>query len=190
MEEKQVISKKIIDDASFTAESIVANALKAADEQRLSALKQADEDVALVEAQAKAEGELLIERKKTLARLDAKKIALDCKQELLARAFEDAKQRLCSLNAEDYLKFVKKQIESHAEKGDTVSICVTAPLSVEQISALEIVRSLELKVIKSENFGGGIKLLGQKTDKDLSFNAILAQFAASNTQSVSAIIFK
>jgi vacuolar-type H+-ATPase subunit E/Vma4 len=190
MEEKQVISKKIIEDASSTAEAIVTNALKEADEQRLSASKKADEDVALVEAQAKAEGELLIERKKTLARLDAKKIALDCKQELLARAFEDAKQRLLSLNAADYLEFIKKQIERHAEKGDTVSICLTAPISVEQVSALETVNSLGLKVIKSDNFGGGIKLLGQKTDKDLSFNAILAQFAATNTQSVSAIIFK
>ena len=190
MEEKQVISKKIIEDASSTAEAIVANALKKADEQRLSASKQADEEVALVEAQAKAEGELLVERRKTLARLDAKKIALDCKQELLARAFEEAKQKLCALGAEDYLEFIKKQIERHAEKGDTVSICSTAPISVEQVRALEIVNSLGLNVIKSENFGGGVKLLGQKTDKDLSFNAILAQFAATNTQSVSAIIFK
>ena len=66
----------------------------------------------------------------------------------------------------------------------------SAPVAVEEVSALEPVKNLNLDVVKGLDFGGGIKLLGQKTDKDLSFNAILAQFASTNAQKVSAIIFK
>ncbi len=187
---EQGISKKIIEDATLHAEAIINNAIKEADEQRIATARQADLSVSEIEKQAKRDGELLIERRKTLARLDAKKIALDCKQELLARAFEIAKQKLNSLSNSDYLKFMEKLIASYAEKGDTVCICGSAPVSVEDVSALGSVKELGLEVVKSASFGGGIKLLGKKTDKDLSFNAIFAQFASTNAQSISAIIFK
>ena len=110
---EQGISKKIIEDATLQAETIIANAIKEADEQRIATARQADLSVSEIEEQAKREGELLIERRKTLARLDAKKIALDCKQELLARAFEIARQKLNSLSGSDYLKFIEKQIASY-----------------------------------------------------------------------------
>ena len=187
---EQGISKKIMADATLQAETIIANAIKEADEQRITTSRQADLSISEVEAQVKKDGEMLIERRKTLARLDAKKIALDCKQELLARAFEIAKQKLHALSKADYLKFIEKQIASYAEQGDTVCICASAPVAVEEVSALEPVKNLNLDVVKGLDFGGGIKLLGQKTDKDLSFNAILAQFASTNAQKVSAIIFK
>ncbi len=187
---EQSISKKIIEDATLQAEAIINNAISEADEQRIATARQADLSVSEIEEQAKREGELLIERRKTLARLDAKKIALDCKQELLARAFEIARQKLNSLSGSDYLKFIEKQIASYAEKGDTVCICGSAPLSIAEVSALATVKELGLEVVKGASFGGGIKLLGKKTDKDLSFNAILAQFALTNAQNISAIIFK
>ena len=74
--------------------------------------------------------------------------------------------------------------------GDRVSLCISAPLNEEDLTNLAIVKELSLTVEKSENFGGGIKLYGIKSDKDLSFNAVVDRYLSSNAQEISAIIFK
>ena len=188
--DKQAISKKIIEDAQNKAQAILQKAQDDADLLIAQAQSNAKNMIAQAEEQAKKEGELLIERRKTLARLDAKKVILDCKQALILRAFAFAQEKLNTLSKEDYLKFIEKQVENHAEKGDLLLLCASAPVLEEEVCNLPAVKKLSLDVKRGESFGGGIKLLGSKCDKDLSFGAIVSEYAKSNAQEISARIFK
>ncbi len=188
--EKQVISEKIISDANAKAQSIVETSLSDVESLLSQASLNAEKAVQEARLQAEKDGQLLIERRKTLAKLDAKKMVLDSKQALIARAFAFAQNKLTSLSSGEYLDFIERLLNAHAEKGDVVLLCQSALVSEGQISSLKIAKDLLLSVKRGENFGGGIKLLGEKCDKDLSFGAIIDDYARKNTQEISAMIFK
>ena len=190
MDEKQVISQKIIEDANLQAEQIVQNALNRADEARANANKQAQELVETARAEGQQNCDLIVERKKTIARLDAKKVVLSAKQELVESAFEVALKKLNALEKSDYLNFIEKQLKAYAEQGDRVIICKSAPVSVQEVLSLAVSTELSLSAVIGEDFGGGIKLQGGKCDKDLSFKATVLEYANNNAQEISAIIFK
>lgn len=187
---EQIIAKKIIEDATSQAEQIVLKA-KADAENTICESKKSAENLLLETKQsATASGELLIERRKTVARLDAKKIALSAKQALVLEAYKQAGEKLRALSKNDYLAFIEKQLKTHAEKEDVVVICNSAPITEEEVKNLPVYTQLCLGVKRGENFGGGIKLISSKCDKDLSFEAILSEYASVHGAEVSAILFK
>lgn len=190
MNEKQAITQKIIEDANALANAIIQKALEDADNARAECRKACDNNLSEAKEVALKKGEKIVERQKTLARLDAKKVILEGKQSLILRASDNAKKRLNEMNEEQYLAFVEKQLQNYAEKEDKVVICASAPISEQQVSNLAIAGELVLSVERGENFGGGIKLFGKTSDKDLSFGAIVDRFLTANVQEVSAIIFK
>ena len=188
--ENQTISNKIIQDAQDSAKAIIERALNDAENARVECAKNCEQTLNETKLQAQEKGEKVIERAQTLARLDAKKLLLKAKQDLLLHAVQNAKDRLRAMAKSDYLAFVEKQLKKHADMGDRVSLCISAPLNEEDLTNLAIVKELSLTVEKSENFGGGIKLYGIKSDKDLSFNAVVDRYLSVNAQEISAIIFK
>lgn len=190
MQDKEVISRKIIEDASLQAEGIILRATQSAEQTVAQALARSEEEISIAKQIAFKEGEMLIERRKTLARLDAKKVALNCKQELINEVFEVAKQKLLAMPRDEYLSFVQKQIEQYANEGDCLLLCNSAPISCQDVLELEVVKTKKLTAKKDQNFGGGIKLLGNKTDMDLSFNAVIKAFSEEHSQEVSALLFK
>lgn len=188
--ENQAISNKIIEDAKRQAEAIVSKALADADFARAECAKSCESQLNEAKKQATSKGEKVIERNKTIARLDAKKVVLEGKQSLIKRAVLVAKQRLCQMNAQEYLDFVEKQLNTYADLGDKIIICSSAPISAEQVNALSVCSQRNLTAVKGEAFGGGIKLTGAKSDKDLSFDAIVERYLVANTQEISAMLFK
>lgn len=188
--EKQIIPQKIIQDAHDKAQSILQKAQNDADLLRAQASLNAQKQLREVQDSCKQDAEIFIERKRTLARLDAKKIVLDCKQALIARAFDLAKNKLANLSKQDYLGYIQKQVQEYAENGDTLLLCASAPVSEAEVLELPAVKGFAMQVKRGDDFGGGIKLLGAKCDKDLSFNAVVADFAKNNVQEISARIFK
>lgn len=189
MNDKEVISRKIIEDASLQAENICLKANQKAEQVVADAKSSAKEELDLVKQNALNDGEMLVQRKQTIAKLEAKKVVLSGKQQIIDSVFDAVKQKLLAMQKSEYLSFVVKQIEKHAQNGDCVSICTSAPISLEDILSLEVAKAKNLTAQKCENFGGGIKLLGSKTDIDLSFNAIVKQYGDNNLQDISKKLF-
>ena len=90
MNEKDAIIQKIISDAQDRAEKILSDANEKA--RLIWAEAQSESEKALIDCEKesdRAEKEL-IERKKTLARLEGRKILLGAKQKAVESAFENA----------------------------------------------------------------------------------------------------
>ena len=189
MYDKEVISRKIIEDASAQAQNILLKANQKAEQTIAEAKARADEELSLAKESALKDGEMLVERKQTIAKLEAKKIVLSGKQQIIDGVFDIVKEKLATMQKRDYLSFVTKQIEKHASNGDCVSICKSAPISCEDILSLEVAKAKNLTAEQVESFGGGIKLLGSKTDIDLSFNAIVKQYGENHLQEISKLLF-
>jgi V/A-type H+-transporting ATPase subunit E len=189
MYDKEVISRKIIEDASSQAENILLKANQKAEQIVADAKAQSEEEISKVKNLATLDGEMLIQRRQTIAKLDAKKIVLCGKQDIIDGVFEVVKEKLIGMPKEAYLSFVTKQIEEHASNGDCVLICKSAPISCEDILSLGVAKAKNLTAQLGENFGGGIKLLGSKTDIDLSFNAIVKQEGENSLQEISKVLF-
>ena len=96
---------------------IAADAGREIDEINAEARRQADEILARYEAQAKRESEEILSRGKrnaderverlaSVAQLDARKLELAAKQEMLSKAYDLALEMLVSLPDKDYVSLV------------------------------------------------------------------------------------
>lgn len=175
MNEKQVIAQKITDDARKSADNTLIAAQKKADDVIEKANIIAKEQIEKAVLQAKSEGELLIERRSTIARLDGKKYILSAKQTLIKRVFSHAEKMLEELSGEKYLALINGQLEKFAKDGDTVILSKNASLTERDILNLQVCKQKNLTVKKCGNFGGGIIIENAKTDVDLTFKALALQ---------------
>ena len=173
MDQKEIIAQKIIEDASLRAQKSIDEANAQASALVQEAEKQANEQIQSAIEVAKEDGEKLIERRNTIARLDAKKQILVAKQALINQVFDRATALLEGMNKQDYLALLVKQIEKYAESGDKILLSVKAPLSKEELEQSPVCQKLGLLVEKQGNFSGGIIIVGAKKDMDLTFTSIV-----------------
>ena len=173
MDQKEIIAQKIIEDASLRAQKSIDEANAQASALVQEAEKQANEQIQSAIEVAKEDGEKLIERRNTIARLDAKKQILVAKQALINQVFDRATALLEGMNKQDYLALLVKQIEKYAESGDKILLSVKAPLSKEELEQSPVCQKLGLIVEKQGNFSGGIIIVGAKKDMDLTFTSIV-----------------
>ena len=173
MDQKEIIAQKIIEDASLRAQKSIDEANAQASALVQEAEKQANEQILSAINVAKEDGEKLIERRNTIARLDAKKQILVAKQALINQVFDRATALLEGMNKQDYFALLVKQIEKYAESGDKILLSVKAPLSKEDLEQSPVCQKLGLLVEKQGNFSGGIIIVGAKKDMDLTFTSIV-----------------
>ena len=111
------ISKRLVEDA----EAEIA-ALNAETKQRCDIIREEYEKKAQEEYQSRmAEGvkvaETRLQRLGSAAEMEAKKAILAFKQEMVAKAFADAAEKLANLPEEDYVKFLASQAAQAAAAG-------------------------------------------------------------------------
>lgn len=177
MNEDRAIIEKIISDAQKAADAAVLNARDVADQAKRGAAESTEKFISETVISAKNDGEKLFERRVTLARLDAKRAVLSCKQGLVENVFDHAERLLMKMPKDKYEAFVCRMLEEYAECGDLVKLSVNAPFSAEELSACPVFKDKRLRCEKDGNFSGGIIVVGQKRDADLTFKACLRQYA-------------
>ena len=172
MKEHSII-EKIISDAEAKANLTIADAERAA----ADTLREADEKA---EKTRKEQLELLVkrdedyvEKKKINARLDCNKLILKTKIEILDDVFSRALRILKDLGEKEYVDFCGRMIEKYAQEGDEVVLSSSCRYR-DKINALPVIKALSLKTGKTGSFAGGVILIGEKTDKNLTFETIIA----------------
>lgn len=174
MEGKEAIIARIIGDAKNKAEVL----LRDADTNVAESEREAKEWIAdYLKAQRKLlaeEAENVVTRRKTVAELDCRKVALSAKQAVISEVFERALQSAESFPEVKYLEIVEKLCNENAEEGDTLILAASAPLKEADIAKLPVFKEKKLKFGgTSDKFRGGIMLVNDVCDKDLSFKALL-----------------
>lgn len=190
MEGKQAILNKILEDANLAVNEINSNA-KTQSEQIISQAKAwADEYVTENKKVLEKEKKEIVERKLTVAELDVRKLTLKAKQGLVDDAFNIALDKLRSLGKTYYKKIVVSLLEENAEKDDEIVLSCDGVMSQKDLSDEDIVKKLSLKFSdKYGDFKGGVKLIGKVSDKDLTFESIIANVREEKTSEVANLLF-
>ena len=190
MNSKEAIIDKILRDAKDVATNNKANAMNHADEL----LKRAEREVEAKKAEALAGldsiKDTLIERRITVANLDAKKAVLTRKSELIDEIFARSVEAVVA--DKGYAELIEGMLMEYAEDGDEVMInerdkdIVTKAL-VDKVAKA---KKINLRLSKSYGkFGGGIMLIGVNVDKNLTIDSELRAMREEIEQQVAEILF-
>ena len=168
--------QKLLDAIISDAQSDAAKIAESAENYYAETVRKAEDDAknyvdaALSTAEKKAKE--ISERRATLAALESRKTFLAAKQALVEEVFSRAEKLLEGMKDKDYLNFIEGLLKNNAEKGDVIILSKNCPLTEKQAEELPTAEKLSLKAKKTGDFGGGIVLLGEKFDKDLTFKAL------------------
>ncbi len=170
----QDIVDRIISDASAEAEETMS-AAKAQYEDIISkAAAKAEKDMENEKAVTEAKIKSLTDGFEASARLDAQKILLAEKRAVIDEIYDRALERLNSSSKEDALKLSETLLEKYAEEGDEI-VFADGFKYVKEVSSLDVVKAKGLKVAFAKGSSkSGFILSGTSSDKDLSYEALLA----------------
>ena len=169
----QQIIERIRADALAEAQAIVADAeekaakLRAESEERITAMEQ--------EARNEAEERraVILEKKAATARLDSAKLLLREKRKVINTVYDEALSRLMDLNKEDSVALVGRLLEAYAEQGDEVYFSKNFTYE-DEVKLLPVFEEKKLRISAEKlSIEGGMRLKGEKADKDLSYAALL-----------------
>lgn len=183
------IVERILSDARAEAQAILSDA------ENKAAKIVADASARTQKARTQAEAEMAEKRKSILekqaanARLDSAKALLGEKRKVIDLIYTQALGMLQTLSKEDSLRLVDSLLIQYAEKGDEIYFAKNFAYAKE-VSALPVVTQKALKISESKlPIDGGLRLKGEKADKDLSFGALLAADREENQAALAAEIF-
>lgn len=187
---KQDIVDRIISDASVEAEAIIAAARESAEKIISEARSRAESEMEETRVQVAAKVKSIADGKAASARLDGAKILLGEKRRVIDSVYERAAKKLGSMDAKSYLALTRELLERFAEEGDEIVFAGGFPCTAE-VSKLKVVSDRKLKItFGAADIDGGFVLRGAKSDKDLSFGALLAADRAEHEAEIAAEIFK
>lgn len=174
MEGKEAIINKILDDAKQSAEEIIQKAQKSADAKTQSAKEWADEYTKAQRVILDKDLVDIVERRKTVANLDVRKLLLSAKQEVLSDVFGQALDNLRNLSKDDYLNLVVGLIKENADQDDCLVLSKDGVLCKKDVENQQIIKDMNITVSEQlGDFVGGVMLIGKVCDKDLTFESVI-----------------
>lgn len=187
---KEEIVGRILSDAEAEAQTIIEEAEQKAEEQINAAQQAALRERQGSQAEAQAKANAIKDGKAAAARLDCAKISLAERRRVIDVIYVRALGEMLSLSKSDTLLLAKNLLTEYAEEGDEIVFAENYAYANE-VEGLDIVKKLNLKVSPNrEELDGGFVLRGEKSDKDLSYGALLSQDREERQSEIAAEIFK
>ena len=188
---KQAIIDKILSDANDKAGQILASQQAKADEIS----RAADEDCKLwlkqEEDAASAMTRDSLERAKTVAELDAKKLLLGARAHIIDSVFERALEKLVALD-DAAMKKLLLSLLKNADDGDSIVLNARGRELLKKDDIAEFAKKKKLTLSLDESvgdFAGGLILRGNGIDKNLTFEVELALIRDSAVAEIAKQIF-
>ena len=178
MEGKDAIINSIIATAESKAQAIVADAIAEKDsllEMTRNRLEQRERETL---AHAEEEARKTVERKVTLAELDRRKLLLKAKQALIDKVYDAAIAKTLNMTDNVYRDFIGGLVKRYADDGDEIMIAERDAKSLNYDWAESLGRSIGKDITLSRKYHsgrGGIILVGDKCDKNLTLDAAVKQ---------------
>lgn len=186
---KQDIVERILSDANAAAEKTIAAAQNRADAILAQANAYAQSLQEETQAQIAEYDRDVKEKRKAAARLESAKILLAEKRKVLDYVYVEALMRLKSLPKEDMLALFERLLVAYADEGDAIVFAKGFSYQAE-VAAFPITAQKKLQIAnETAEIEGGFLLCGARSDKDLSFEALIALDKEQNLSSIAAEIF-
>ena len=177
---KQKLLDKIIGDAEERAREILSEAESSAETSVASATAERASLLESARRIATAAAPETIKRRKAMAELESKKLALKEKQDLISECYRAALDRI--RKSDRYEDLLVAMIVSAAEEGDSVVFSAADFNRVNREKTVAAAgKKAGVKLSLSEEkgaFGGGIVLRGKDCDKNLTLEVELEALRA------------
>ena len=170
-------AKVVIEEATLKAKELVSEA-----EIFSANLKNKAEE------KASEREDQIIERYKTLARIEGNKILINKKQEILKDLKKQALDVLLGLDKSKKLELIEKLLNNFAEKEEKLLVNIVG-ITNEEIESLEVVKKLKLDVEKYKGEQQGLILESKSCDKNLLFEDLINQIFEQNRDEINNILF-
>lgn len=188
---KEAIVEKIISDAHLRADAIIGEANAKADE----VISAAAEECKAYLYNFKAETDKMVfdveARSKTVAELDAKKLALAAKTKVLDVVYERTLDNLRNLDKDTYSELIFAMLQN-AKDGDVVTISRKRKDIVTTESLAQFAKEKGISLTLSDKLGdfdGGVILSENGVDKNFTFEIEVALLKEQTEANVAKEIF-
>lgn len=173
---KEAIIEKIISDGQKKADAILLEAREKADEILADAASECKTyyDQSVYEMNKQVDD--ILARGKTVAELDAKKLQLGAKAQILETVFSSALDKLLALDKKA-LKGLLVGMLANAEDGDVVIISANEKDVLTEKDVKDFASKKGIKLSLAKEFGdfkGGLMLRGNGIDKNFTFEVEIA----------------
>lgn len=178
MNSKEALIEKIITEAQSYGDSLIQDAKAQSKKIENEYEAQFKDYRAYKEEKIDIECKNIVERKITVANLDAKKIDLAARREILDEVFKKAENKILYLDEKSYLNFIEKLLTQYAEDGDEVIISKADKEKIKEEFIKNVSKKIKKNLILSKDFGsfnGGVILSQQGCDKNLTLSTIVRQ---------------
>ena len=170
----QKVVERILSDAQAEAQAIEAQAESKAAKILADSAARAEKIRRDTENEVKEKTESILEKRAADARLESAKILLGEKRKVVDAVYKLALGELIALEKEDCLQLAATLLTAYAEEGDEVFFAENFKY-VSDVARLPVVEKKKLKIsAQRAEIDGGMRLVGETSDKDLSYGALLA----------------
>lgn len=184
------IVERIISDAEKSAEDMISEAREKAGEVVADAEMRAERNKKGTEAELKIKIKSIDDGKAATARLDSAKILLAEKRRVIDAVYAGALEKLIALGRRESVAVAERLLNTYAEEGDEIVFAENYKFA-QDVAKLFVVAEKKLKIaLKGANIDGGFILRGEKSDKDLSYGALLALDREAHQAEIAKRLFK
>jgi len=166
---------------------------KAAEADKASQLSKAAQEAAKIEEEmslkAVQDAKVLKERRHSVAELEARKMRLALKQNVIEETFAEAMDQMASMDREAYLEFLKKQLNAYKEEGGVVALNAADYEAFGKELAVSIEGSKLTLGEEKANIRGGFILKQGNVFVNASLEKILETEKKQITAQVAGILF-
>lgn len=186
MEGKDAIIAKIAEAARVSAESLVRSAEQDVEAQVSAAGREAERVHTEKRNELKAECKRMTERRLTLARLEARKTALEYRRRAVNEAYALAEQKLLD-DPKLYARVMGELVKSAAEDGDVMTVGKDdRALDEKWLAGLGL--KVKVTLSRDKHTGRGVLLAGATSDKTLTLSAVMAELRPKTEAKVADIL--
>lgn len=183
---KESIISNILSTANTEAETILAEAREKASALQQDDLAFAEATMCEAEEKAKREELLAIERAKSVAALDVKKLLLKAKQDKIAEVFEKAEKAFIDMDEKKYNDFIISMLEKYLEKGDEV---VFAKADENRVGkAVKFIKEKGNSYRMDGAFSAGVVLENKSADKNLTVASLLGEYRETSEIKIASML--
>ncbi len=189
---KENLLSKIILDAEAQAEEIKTTAEQASAVALDNAITSFNAEFEKVISKAKTDGEEIITQAVLNAEIEARKILLKAKQEVLSATIERSLEKLMKLPDSEYIALITDMIARVADDGDTVIISRNDEkrLTAEVIAKISKVIGKKLTLSNERgDFLGGVILSQNGLDKNMTLENELSEIKQERINKLSTKLF-
>lgn len=184
---KESMIETILRSGETAAENIESAARADAADLLARAEKDAADKRARATAAAEESARLTRARKVKIAELDAGKVTLAARRQLIGRAYGLAAERIAVLPDDEYRTFFGALVRKYAEPGDRVIVSARDRQRLDK-DWLAAVRADVTLVLSETDFMGGVILSNGVCDKNLTIETLVDESRAATETHVAALL--